>query len=114
MTALRSSSPAHDDDPTSIGGVVEFVKTYAQQETLGPLKGAGRWLAMGTAGAALLGIGLFLVLLGVLRMIQTEWDRAASGSLSWLAYLIVLVLCLLLLVLTISRIKRDSLHKEPK
>lgn len=94
--------------------MVDLVKTYAQQETLGPLKGAGRWLAMGTAGAAVLGIGLVLVLLGVLRLIQTEWDRAASGSLSWIAYLIVLVLCVLLLVLTVSRINRDSLNKEPK
>lgn len=94
--------------------MVDLVKTYAQQETLGPLKGAGRWLAMGTAGAAVLGIGLVLVLLGVLRLIQTEWDRAASGSLSWIAYLIVLVLCVLLLVLTVSRINRDRLNKEPK
>lgn len=114
VTAPRSSPPPRDDDPTSIAGVVDLVKTYAQQETLGPLKGAGRWLAMGTAGAAVLGIGLVLVLLGVLRLIQTEWDRAASGSLSWIAYLIVLVLCVLLLVLTVSRINRDSLNKEPK
>ena len=94
--------------------MVELVKAYAQQETLGPLKGAGRWLAMGMAGAAVLGIGLVLVLLGLLRLIQTEWDRAASGSLSWLAYLIVLIVCVLLLLLTLSRINRNSLNKEPK
>ena len=28
----------------SIAGVVDLVKTYALQETIGPLKGAGRWL----------------------------------------------------------------------
>ena len=108
-----SSTPARrDGDPKSISEVVDLVKTYAKQETLGPLRGAGRWLAMGTAGAALLGLGLTLVLLGVLRLIQTEWDRAARGSLSWLAYAIVLVVCVLLLVLTVSRISRDSLHKD--
>jgi hypothetical protein len=113
MTAPRTAPPRRDDDPTSIGGVVDLVTTYAKQETLGPLKGAGKWLAYGTAGAVLLGLGLAYVLLGVLRLIQTEWDRAASGSLSWLAYFIVLVLCVGLLALTISRINRDSLNKGP-
>ena len=28
-----------------IGQVIELVKDYARQETLGPIKGAGRWLA---------------------------------------------------------------------
>ena len=37
------------------------------------------------------------MLLGLLRLIQTEWDRAATGALSWLAYLIVLIVCLGLL-----------------
>ena len=69
------------------------------QETLGPLKGAGRWLAMGTIGAALLGLGLSIVILGILRLVQTEWHRSASGALSWLAYLVVLVLCVALAAL---------------
>ena len=114
VTAPRSTPPARDDDPTSIAGVVDLVTTYAKQETLGPLKGAGRWLAMGTGGAALLGLGLTIVLLGILRLIQAEWERAASGSLSWLPYVIVLVICALLLVLIVSRINKDSLNKEPK
>lgn len=113
MTAARSAPPPQDDD-TSIGAVVELVKTYAKQETLGPLKGAGRWLARGAAGAALLGLGLTFVLLGLLRLVQTEWGRSARGSLSWLPYAIVLVVCVALLVLTISRINRDSLNKEAK
>ena len=112
VTAPRSSQLP--DDATNIGGLIDFLKRYAQQETLGPLKGAGRWLGMGVAGAAVLGLGLVYVLLGLLRLIQTEWDRAASGSLSWLAYLVVLIVCLLLLWLTISRINRTSLNKEPK
>ena len=114
MTAPRSAPSPVDDDPTSISGVVDLVKAYAQQETVGPLKGAGRWLAMGTAGAALLGLGGSIVLLGLLRLIQTEWDRAATGSLSWVAYVVVLVVNILLIVLTISRINRDSLDKGTK
>lgn len=89
-----------------------MVTTYAKQETIGPLKGAGKWLAMGTAGAALLGLGLSLVVLGLLRLVQTEWDRAAEGSLSWLAYLIAFVVTVAFLALALSRINRDSLNKE--
>jgi uncharacterized membrane protein YidH (DUF202 family) len=114
MTAPRSAPSRVDDDPTSISGVVDLVKAYAQQETVGPLKGAGRWLAMGTLGAVLLGLGGSIMLLGLLRLIQTEWVRSATGSLSWVAYVIVLVVTLLLLALTISRINRDSLNKGPK
>jgi hypothetical protein len=113
MTATQSSPPRREDEPT-IAQVVDMVKTYAKQETLGPLKGAGRWLAMGAAGATLLGLGLSLVVLGVLRLVQTEWDRSAEGSLSWLAYLIALIVCIALLALTLSRINRDSLDQEPK
>jgi hypothetical protein len=114
MTAPRSAPSRIDDDPTSISGIVGLVRTYAEQETVGPLKGAGRWLAMGAVGALLLGIGGFMAMLGLLRLIQTEWDRAASGSLSWLAYVIVLIVDVLLLVFTLSRINRDSLNKDAR
>lgn len=114
MTAPRSAPSRIDDDPTSIAGLVDLVTTYAKQETVGPLKGAGRWVAMGSGGALLLGLGGSLVMLGLLRLIQAEWDRAASGSLSWLAYVIVLVVDVLVLWLVISRINRDSLHKDTR
>jgi hypothetical protein len=103
-----------NNDDASIGDVIEFVKTYAKQETLGPLKGAGRWLAFGAAAALAMGLGLMLALLGLLRLIQTEWDRSSSGSLSWLAYLITLVVTTILLVVTLLRVKKSTLNKEPK
>ena len=95
----------------AVSEVVDLLKEYAQQETIEPLRGAGRWLAMGAIGAFLVGLGLVIVLLGVLRLIQTEWVRAASGSLSWLSYLIVLVLTILLLVVVLKRINKDSLNR---
>jgi len=99
-------------DDLSISGVVDLVKTYAKQETLGPLKGAGRWLAAGAAGAGLLGIGLSLILLGALRLIQTEWHWAASGSFSWISYLIVLVVCVVVIAFSVLKINKSSLNKE--
>ena len=106
---LTGAAP-HDQ----VGDVVDLVKTYAKQETVGPLKGAGRFLGFGVAGAVALGIGGILVLLGLLRLVQTELDRTARGSLSWLAYLIVLVAAALGAVLAASRIKRDTLDKPRK
>ena len=38
-------------DPGDIGQVVDLVKDYVRQETLGPIKGAGRWRGRGVAGA---------------------------------------------------------------
>ena len=115
MTAPQTDRPRpRRDQPASFAEVVQLVRDYAEQETLGPLKGAGRWLGMGVIGALLLGLGLTILLLGLLRLIQTEWDAVATGGLSWIPYLIVLVVCLLLLILIVTRINRDSLNKESK
>ena len=61
------------NDDHSIGSVVELVKTYAEQETIEPIKAAGRWVGVASAGALLLGVGLSFVMMGLLRMLQTEW-----------------------------------------
>lgn len=100
-------------ESASVGDVVDLVKDYARQETIGPLKGAGRWLALGTAGATFLGIGLVLVLLGVLRLLQTEVD-AFDGGFSWVPYVIVLAMCGALSAIALSRVKKATLGKEPR
>jgi hypothetical protein len=71
-------------------------------------------MAMGTAGALALAIGGVLLLLGLLRLLQTEWERSARGSLSWLPYVIVLVVAAAAIALAVSRIKKDSLDKTRK
>ena len=114
MTAPQSSPPRRDEPLTSVAEVVDLVTAYAKQETLGPLKGAGKWLGMGAIAATLMGLGLSLVILGVLRLMQTEWGRSARGSLSWLPYLIALIVCLGFIAIALLRINKDSLNKEPK
>lgn len=96
-----------------VGDVVDTVKEYVRQETLGPLAGAGRWLALGSAGALLLGIGSVLTLLGTLRLLQTE-TTAFDGAWSWVPYAIVLVVAVGLAVVTLSRVKKATLGKEPR
>lgn len=92
--------------------VLDLVRDYAKQETLTPLRGAGRWLALGSAGAVFLGLGLSLVLLGILRLLQTE-TTAFDGAFSWVPYLLVLVVCLVLASMSLARVKRATLGKEP-
>ena len=109
----QPTPPPRAEPPPTIGELVELVTTYAKQETVGPLRGAGRWLGYGAVAALLLGLGLSLVMLGLLRLLQSEWERSAEGSLSWLAYAVVFVVSVVLLVVTLSRINKSSLNKEP-
>ena len=110
--SIDSPSKPSPGDSASVGDVVNFVKTYAQQETVGPLKGAGRWIAMGAMGATLLGLGLSLMMLGLLRLIQSEWDPSRGWS--WVPYLGVLVATGVLIVLVMMRINKTYLNKEAK
>ena len=110
----RQAEKEKQADDASVGEVIDYLKAYAKQETLGPLKGAGSWLGYGFGAAVALGLGLVMMLVGLLRLLQTEWERSATGNLSWLAYIIVLVVASVLLALTLMRIKKSTLHKEPK
>lgn len=95
--AAESPAPAPHDQPAtrgpaaSVNDVIDVVTTYAKQETVEPLKRAGRYVGFGAAGGLLTGIGSSLLLLGLLRFVQSEWSRSARGGLSWLPYLITLV-----------------------
>lgn len=109
---MASQSPTKRAEPGSIGDIVETVKAYAQQETVGPVKGAGKWIAMGAAGAAVLGIGAFLLVLGVLRLFQTEFSTGAGWSVLW--YAIALAVCLALGGLALMRINKTYLDKKDK
>ena len=112
--ARRADKVKEAEHEASVGDIVDYVKAYAKQETIGPLKGAGAWLGYGAAAALLLSLGTVLLLVGLLRMLQTEWVRSASGNLSWVAYLITLLVAVGVIALAISRIKKATLYKEPK
>ncbi len=99
-------------ESASVGEVIDLVKDYARQETLGPLAGAGRWLSLGAAGSTFLGLGLVFALLGVLRLLQTE-ITAFDGAWSWVPYLVVLALAVSTAGIALSRVKKATLGKEP-
>ncbi len=81
---------------------------YVKQETLGPLKGLGRYLAFGVGGSLLLATGLLLGLVGFLRLLQTETGTTFAGNLSWLPYLIVTAAALIVIGLAGWRITKGE------
>jgi hypothetical protein len=65
---------------------------YLKQETVQPLRGLGRFLYMGIAGSFFLAGGILLILIGILRLLQTETGTALTGNWSWVPYVSVMVL----------------------
>jgi hypothetical protein len=98
-----------------ISETVQLVKEYALQETLAPVKNAGKWIGFGLLGATLIGLATAFLSLGLLRMVQTEWPDAFDGR--WtklLPYLFALLLCILVAALAFSRINKKPLTKEKR
>jgi hypothetical protein len=91
----------------------ESVKDYARQETLGPLRGAGRWIGFGIAGSLSVGIGAAFLALGLLRLLQTECAGFFHGRwMSLLPYVAALVLSLVVVGLALTRVNTTPLHKD--
>jgi hypothetical protein len=96
-----------------VGDLVQLVKDYARQETLGPITGFGRYVAFGIAGAFLVGLGMLVVLLGLLRMLQTEADWLDGPNTALLGYLITIAVGAAFIGLAVWQIKRrTSLNKD--
>lgn len=88
-----------------VSELVDLTKAYAKQETVDPLKGVGRYLGYGAAGAVLLGVGVILLMLAALRALQAETGTTFTGNWSWAPYLIVLVAAVVVIGLALSRIQ---------
>lgn len=114
-TRTRAPSKQGSDDGGSIGDVIATVKEYARQETLGPLKGAARWLAFGAAAAIMLGIGTSLLVLALLRLVQNEFGPTFEGRwMGLLPYVLALVASLVVIGLAVSRISKSTLNKHER
>jgi dienelactone hydrolase len=83
---------------------VDMVVAYAKQETLGPLRGLGRFVAAGSVASIGFSLGGLLLLLALLRALQTETGSTFDGNLSWVPYLITAAAALLVLALSAWRI----------
>ena len=87
----------------------ELVKAYAKQETVEPLRGAGRWAGFGIAGSFLLVLGGISLILAMLRVLQTETGTTFTGNLSWIPYVAALAVALVVIALLVWRITKRSL-----
>jgi hypothetical protein len=96
-------------DRQGIGDVLDLVKAYAKQETLGPLKGTARWLGFGVLGSVLLMIGGLSLTLALLRVLQEETGSRFTGNWSWAPYLLTVLVLGLVIGVLVSRITKRSL-----
>lgn len=94
-----------------VADVVETVKEYARQETVEPIRGAARWVAVGTVASLCLGVAMLYAALAVLRLSQDLGGSVLDGSWSFLHYLVTAVVLAVLVKVTISRIGRTSLAR---
>lgn len=92
-TARDTTTATEKGIPTLAAELKELVVAYVKQETVVPIKGLGRFVAFGVAGSAVLSLGLVLLVLSLLRVLQSETDTTFTGNLSWAPYAITLVVC---------------------
>jgi hypothetical protein len=91
---------------------------YLKQEALDPLKGLGRFLLWGVVGSLAIAVGVLLVLVGILRLLQSETGTALTGNWSWVPYFAVALIGLGVVGAAAWRITagpgKRKLPKEPK
>lgn len=74
-----------------LGELFELTKSYARQETVDPIKGLGKFIGYGVGAAVMGAMAVGLLVLGLLRLLQTETGAHLTGSLTWVPYLVTLV-----------------------
>ena len=95
------------------GEFKDLVVDYAKQETVDPLKTLGKYLGFGLSGSILVGSGLTIMLLGLLRALETidffnEPGQENGGTWSWLPYLITIVAALVIVGIMAVVIKNKT------
>ncbi len=97
---VRSRSSGSDKGvPQVLSELWTLSVDYAKQEIRDPLKGLGKYLAYGSAGMLLIGMGCVLLAIGALRALQTETGSTFTGNWSWAPYAIVLLGAVVVLAL---------------
>jgi hypothetical protein len=92
--------------------LTDSVKQYARQETIEPLKGAARWVGVGSVAALSLGLALIFSALGILRLSQDVGGTVLDGSWSFIHYFITLSIVAVVVKITFSRVSQRTLAKE--
>lgn len=104
-----SSRPEPKGPAEQLNELKDLIVGYAKQETIDPLKALGRMLGFGIAGAIMIGTGLLLGLLALLRGLQSievfnDPTMTTGGTWSWVPYAITFVVGLVLAVIFLVRL----------
>jgi|TARA_B100001105_G_scaffold91160_1_gene72523 hypothetical protein len=94
--------PDRFSDGRAAGDLPGLLKRYVRQETVEPLRSAGRFLLFGLVGASLLGLGTVLLAVGGLRGLQAS--GLLDGSWSWVPYLAAAGVLSAVAAVTVTRI----------
>lgn len=103
---MPDQRPSEASIPGTVTDLWELVKAYAKQETVGPLKGVGRSVALGVGGSLVLSIGLILLALAALRALQSETGSTFTGNWSWAPYLLTLVVLAVVIALAVGATRK--------
>ena len=82
-----------EDVSTLVRDIGTMLVEYVKQETLEPIKGLARFVAVGLAAMVVTGIGIVLLLLGGLRLLQDEAGSTFDGHWKFAPYLFALIVC---------------------
>ena len=104
---LAGASPDQSGVKGDISEIVDLVKAYAKQETVDPLRNVGRYLGFGVGGGFLLALGFIMLLIGLLRLLQTETD-VFDGNWSFVPYVIVVIVGAIIAALFATRISKGN------
>jgi hypothetical protein len=108
---VANSESGNGSDDGALGQVsdlFDLVKGYAKQETIDPLRSAGRFLARGLAGGFLMALGLIMLCFAGLRALQTE-THAFDHGWSFVPYFIVVFGASIVAFLFVRRITKGGL-----
>jgi len=114
-----SSVPAPKKPGEHVADLKELVVGYARQETIDPLKNLGRYLGWGVGGSIAVGIGSLLLLLALLRGLQSidvfnHVGEVDGGTWSFVPYLATAIAAFILIGLAVFAIVREPKRANSK
>jgi membrane protein implicated in regulation of membrane protease activity len=102
-----------DNPQETVRELKDLVIAYAKQEATDPLKGLGRYVGYGLAGALLIGTGFSFLAIGLLRALEGNRGWLFHGNWSWVPYAIDVVgLVVIAALVWMARSKRAKKTKR--
>jgi flagellar biosynthesis protein FliQ len=92
---------------TDAKDLIQTLRDYAKQETVGPFKDVGRYVGFGLAGAVCMALATLLIMLALLRVLQTQ-TGVFDNNLSFLPYLFTVLALGVVIGLTVRAITKES------